>query len=230
MLVIGGRHIGRIPHAGQIPFPILFDVNDGVTRRVGRRPVRGKEKLNGLLDLPLCTTLELAEPPLPELPYRCADDVIGLALAASPEIREAQQTIAKAEAGVCAGKLDYVPSFAVVGGYLNQTAADYVQPNIAYVGVVGTYTFVDWGKRRNVLRERKTLLAMAHGKLCQTQDEVRQKVAKAFRDLADSRNDLQTAQEMVELRREAVKQATTPAAVTNPTALLKASKERCWRR
>jgi outer membrane protein TolC len=184
-----------------------------------------QEKLNGLLDLPLCTPLELVEPPVPEVPYRCADDVVGRALAASPEIREAQQTIAKAEAGVCAGRLDYVPSIAVIGGYLNQTAADYIQPNIGYVGVVGSYTFVDWGKRRNVLRERQTLLAMAHGKLNQTQDDVRQKAAKAFRDLGDSRENLTTAQELSALRREAVKQATTPAAFTNPTALLKASKE-----
>src|SRR5262249_14889341 len=48
-----------------------------------------QEQLNGLLDLPLCTTLELVEPPLPALPYHCVDEVIGLALAVSPEIREA---------------------------------------------------------------------------------------------------------------------------------------------
>ena len=142
-----------------------------------------QEQLNGLLDLPLCTTLELVEPVLPELPYHCADDVIGLALAASPEIREAQHTIAKVEAAVCAGKLDYVPSIAVVGGYMNQQAADYIQPNIGYVGVVGTVTFVDWGRRRNVVHERKTLLAMASIKLHQTEDDVRQKATKAFREL-----------------------------------------------
>src|SRR5438067_13800770 len=83
-------------------------------------------QLTGLLDLPLCTTLELVEPPLPGLPFRCADEVIGLALADSPEIREAQHTIAKARAAVAAGKLDYVPSIAAVGGYANQSAADYV--------------------------------------------------------------------------------------------------------
>lgn len=55
-----------------------------------------QEQLNALLDLPLCTTLELVEPALPQPPFRCVDEVIGLALAASPEIRKAQQTIAKA--------------------------------------------------------------------------------------------------------------------------------------
>src|SRR5262245_10739720 len=33
-----------------------------------------QEQLNGLLGLPLCTTLELVEPPLPVLPFHCVDD------------------------------------------------------------------------------------------------------------------------------------------------------------
>jgi len=49
---------------------------------------------------------------------------------------------------VTAGKIGLrSPSIAAVGGYANQTAADYIQPNIGYVGNDGaTYTFVDWGQ------------------------------------------------------------------------------------
>jgi outer membrane protein TolC len=172
-----------------------------------------QEQLNGLLDLPLCTTLELVEPALPPSPFHCADEVIGLALAASPEIREAQHTIAKAHAAVVAGKLDYVPSIAAVGGYVNQSAADYIQPNIGYVGVMGTYTFVDWGKRRNTIRGRKELEAAAALKLKQTEDEVRQKAQKAFREVAESQEALKTAQELAGLQKEAEKKATAPAAL-----------------
>src|SRR5262249_6995525 len=150
-----------------------------------------QEQLNGLLDLPLCTTLELVEPPLPVLPVACAEEAIALALAASPEVRQAQQTILKAEAAVAAGKLDYVPSIAVIGGYANQTVANYIQPNIGYVGVVGSYTFVDWGKRRNIVRERRDLVTMATLKSQQTRDEVRQKAAKVFREVQESQAALQ---------------------------------------
>src|SRR6185312_11468235 len=83
-----------------------------------------QEQLNALLGVPLCTTLELVEPPLPLLTYRCADDVISLAISTSPEIAQAQETIHKAQAAVKAGKLDYVPSVAVMGGYAKQTGAD----------------------------------------------------------------------------------------------------------
>jgi outer membrane protein TolC len=183
-----------------------------------------REQLNGLLDLPACTNVELVEPALPVLPFHCADEVIGLALAASPDIHEAQATIQKAQAALTAGKLDYVPSIAVMGGYSNQTGADYIQPNIGFVGVVGSYTFVDWGKRRNIVRERQNLVVMATLKLQQTEDEVRQKIQKAFREVGESQEALKTAQEMAELRAEAVKQATTPEALRNPTALIAATK------
>jgi outer membrane protein TolC len=172
-----------------------------------------QEQLNGLLDFPLCTTLELVEPQLPIPPFRCVDEVISLALAASPEIRKAQQTIAKAQAAVCAGKLDYVPSIAGFGGYLYQSAQSYVQPNISYLGVMGTYTFVDWGKRRNTIRERKTLQNMATIQLRQTEDEVRQKAQKAFREVAETQQARNMVQEMLDLRTQAEKQAGAPAAM-----------------
>jgi len=186
-------------------------------------------QLLGLLDLPSCTILELVEPPLPLLPYHCADDMVGLALASSPEIHEAEATICKAKAALAAGKLDYVPSIGLVGGYVNQTGASYIQQDIGYVGVVGSYTFVDWGKRRNVVRERQNLVGMATLKLEQTRDDVRLKVEKAFREWGTSQETLKINEEMVGLRKEAEKKATTPEAMTNPTALdalLKASKKR----
>jgi outer membrane protein TolC len=116
-----------------------------------------------------------------------------------------------------------------MGGYFNQTAADYIQPNVGYVGVVGSYTFVDWGKRRAVIHEREELVAMASLKLRQTEDEVRQKAVKAFREVGESQQTLTIARETVGLWKEAEKKATTPEALANPVALallLVASKER----
>jgi outer membrane protein TolC len=183
-----------------------------------------QEQLNGLLDLPLCTRLELVEPALPVVPFGCADDVAALALANSPEIREAEQTVLKAQAALAAGKLDFVPSIGLVGGFVKQTAADYVQQDIGYVGVAGAYTFVDWGKRRNVVRERKNLVAMATLKLQQTQDDVRQNAVKAFREVAEDQEALKTARELAGLQKEAEKKAMDPAAKTKPADLIAAVK------
>jgi outer membrane protein TolC len=201
----------------------LVEARQGL-QQVDKQIADLQEQLNGLLELPLCTTLELIEPPLPVLPYHCADEVVGLALATSPEIKEAQQTVNKARAALAAGKLEYVPSIAAVGGYVNQTVQSYVQQDIGYVGVVGTYTFVDWGKRRNVVRERQNLVSMANLKLQQTEDEVRQKAVKAFREVAETQEALKTAKELAELQAEAAKKATTPEALKNPAALIAATK------
>jgi outer membrane protein TolC len=164
-----------------------------------------------LLDVPACTQFELVEPPLPAAPVTCADEAVALALANSPDIREAEQTIAKACAAVKAAKLDYVPSIAAVGGYTNQTAADYIQPNIGFIGVIGTYTFVDWGKRRNTIHERNQLVAMATLKVQQTRDTVRQNAVTAFQDYEQSQQALKLAGDMVAVRTEAQKAAKTPA-------------------
>jgi outer membrane protein TolC len=166
-----------------------------------------QEQLAILLDLPTCTQFELVEPALPVAPVKCADEAVGLALANSPDIREAEQTIEKARAAVCAAKLDYVPSIALIGGYLNQTMADYMQPNIGYIGVMGSYTFFDGGKRRNVIRERDQLVGMATLKMQQTQDTVRQSTLKAFREYEQSQQALKLAGQLVEVRNLAVKNA-----------------------
>jgi outer membrane protein TolC len=178
-----------------------------------------EEKLNNLLDYPPCTKLELLDPAPPVLPFACVDEAIGLAIASSPEVREAQANIDKGRAAVTAGKLEYMPSVALTAGWLDQTAMSYVQQDSEFFGVIGSYTFFDWGKRRATIRQRETLTAMAVLKLQETQDDVRQKTVKAFREFEETRQSLATAGEMVAVRTEAVKKA------ANPEAMMAAAKE-----
>jgi hypothetical protein len=71
------------------------------------------------------------------------------------------KNVTRAHAAVAAVKADWLPNVAVVGGYANNNLLDVVQPNIGFVGVFGSYTFIDWGKRRNTIRERDQLAGMA---------------------------------------------------------------------
>jgi len=89
----------------------------------------------------------------------------------------------------------------------------YIQQDFEYVGVIGSYTFFDAGKRRNTIRERETLTAMAVLKLQQTEDDVRQKTVKAFREFGETRQALATAGELVGVRTESAKTAKTPEAM-----------------
>jgi outer membrane protein TolC len=223
--VRGAEMLARAPSAPIEVRLALAEARQGL-QQVENQFADLQEQMNLLLDQPACTRLELVEPPAPEPCVKCADEAVSLALAVSPEVREAELNVQKARAGACAAKVDYLPNVALIGGYLNQSFADYIQPNVSYVGVMGSYTFWDWGKRKNTVREAENLAALASLKVRTTQDEVRQKALKAFRQLEQTRDAIQAAEEMVKLRKEAEKLATTPAALTNPGPLLTASKKR----
>lgn len=165
-------------------------------------------QLRVLLDLPAEIKLEIVEPSLPAPNVNSADEAITLALAGSPEVCEAAQNIAKAQAAVQAAKVDYLPNVNVIGGYANVNGLPAIQQNVGYLGLMGSYTFYDWGKRNHTVCERETVVSMAQLQWQQTQDEVRHKAAKAFRELELSREALKMAEQFVVLRIEAEKVAT----------------------
>ena len=70
------------------------------------------------------------------------------------------------------------------------------------------------------------MTTMARLKLAQTEDEVRQKVSKTFRDLIDSEEELKLAQEMAQVRQEAEKQASAANAKSDTATLLAAIRAR----
>ncbi len=85
-----------------------------------------EEQLNGLVQLPLCTRLELVEPPPPAPCVRSAEEAISLALESSPEVFQADQDAVKAHAGVRVAKVDYLPDVLLLGGYVNQNGINVI--------------------------------------------------------------------------------------------------------
>lgn len=198
--------------------------------RQGLLQVRGQvqelmAQLNNLLDLPLCTRLELVDPVPAKLPVRCAEDAAQVALACSPEVHEAQQSITKAEAALKVARMDCLPDVNVIGGYANQTGASYIQDNIGYVGVTASYTFWDWGKRKDVKRQRQTDIALAHQNLQVTIDKVQLEARKAFGTFEQAREVYRLAAEMAQARQDAEKAATGPAAAQAKAETSKAELE-----
>jgi outer membrane protein TolC len=53
--------------------------------------------------------------------------------------REAEQSIAKAEAALKVARMDYLPDVNVLGGDTNQTGASYIQQTVGYIGVSASY-------------------------------------------------------------------------------------------
>jgi outer membrane protein TolC len=169
--------------------------------------------MNQLIGLPPGTCLDLVEPALPPVPVSCADQAAELAVANSPQIREAQQDVRKANAGLRAAKMDYLPDVNIVGGVAGQTFADYFQHNFSYVGVTATYSFWDWGKRRQVKHQRETQIAMANHNVDVMIETVQLDARKAFLAYKQAQEELEIANETVKVRLDAEKDARDPAAV-----------------
>jgi outer membrane protein TolC len=190
----------------------LVEVQQGLAQ------VRGQiqeltHQLDDLLDLPGCTVLEPVDPLPPPLPVRCAEEAARQALACSPEMREAQQNIAKAEAALQVARMAYLPDVNLMGGYFNQTMADYIQPNVSFIGATATYTFWEWGKKRDLKLQREADVALAHQNLRVTADKVQLDARKAYDSFDQTREAYRLAGEMVQARRDAEKGAADPAAV-----------------
>ncbi len=169
-----------------------------------------EEQLNGLVELPLCTRLDLVEP-VPIAPcVNSAEQAIVLALQSSPEIFQADQDAVKAEAGVRVAKVDYLPDVMLMGGYLNQDGINVIQSDIAYGAVSVNYPLFEGGKRDHALRQAETVVAMAQQKARQVRDDVSLKAQKAYREYAEAQASFQTAGEMLQVRREAQQKARTP--------------------
>jgi outer membrane protein TolC len=165
-----------------------------------------------LLNLPPCTCLELIEPALGPVPVACADEAAQLALVNNAQIREAEQSIAKAHAGLRAAKMEFLPDVNVLGGYVGQNATDTIQENFGFVGVMASYTFVDWGKRREVKRQREAQIALAGQNVRVVTESVQLEARKAFHAYKLAQSEAQIAAEVLRARRDAEKDAKEPHA------------------
>jgi X-X-X-Leu-X-X-Gly heptad repeat protein len=181
------------------------------------------DTLNQLLCLPPGTELEVTEPALPMVPVGSADEAAQFALANNPQICEAQQNILKAQAGMKAAKMDCLPIVAVVGGYVNQDIADYIQPNFGFVGVTANYTLLDWGKRSYVMHQREVQMMMANKNVQATSETVQLDARKAYLAYTQAQGELQIANEVVGASLDGVKEAKDlPDVLTAKSAVAKA--------
>jgi outer membrane protein TolC len=198
--------------------------------RQGLLQVRGQVEelagqLNALLDLPSCTVLELVDPIPGALPVKCPDEAAQLALTNNPEVREAEQTLTKAHAALKVARLAYIPDVNILGGYTNQTATPVLQNNFGFVGVMANVTFWEWGKKRNLTRQRETDIAMAQQSLQVTMDKVQGEARKAYIGFDQANEAYRLAGEMVKARKEAESGAEGQAALQAKAETSKAELE-----
>jgi outer membrane protein TolC len=137
---------------------------------------------------------------------------VQLAISCNPDIREAEQTVVKAEAALKVARASYLPDVNVIGGYANQTGASYIQPNIGYLGLTANYTFWEWGKKRDVISQRECDISMARQSLNVTRDKVALEARKTYGSFEQAWVVYQLAQEMSQARQDVERTAADQAA------------------
>jgi outer membrane protein TolC len=151
-----------------------------------------------MVGLPEGTKLELV-PPEPLVEDLSLTEVAARAEAANPEVVEAEQTAVKAHSGLKLSKMAYFPTVAVIGGYANQNLmSNAVLPkDFSYIGVLGTWTLFDFGKREHAVKEVKAQSEAADLAVQLTKAKVAQGVKSSYLELERSRKLSQLARRMV---------------------------------
>jgi outer membrane protein TolC len=169
-------------------------------------------ELNDLLGLPLDTKLELDPEVATSIDTLTKADYIKAAWDGNPEIRAAEEAIAKARAGLGTAKTAYIPDITVFARHSYQDGVPFFVRNFGTVGVNMSYTLWDFGKRRAEVREHATQLAEAEQNLERLREQVAVEVERGYNKLERTKSMVNVAVQVAKLREEGERLTTNQAA------------------
>jgi outer membrane protein TolC len=159
-------------------------------------------QFNDLLGLPLDTKLELDPAVKTGVVLPVKDECLKTAWANNPEIRSAEDAVRKASAGVSAARTQYIPDITAFARYSYQDGVPFLVHNFGTFGVNMKYDIFDFGKRRAEIRQEQVALREAEENLQRLKDEVGVQVEQTYNKLERTKNMVEVAQQVVDLRTE----------------------------
>jgi len=168
-------------------------------------------ELNDLLGLPLDTKLELEPEVATNFETLTKAEYVKMAWDENPEIRSAEEAVAKARAGVAAAKTAYIPDITAFARHSYQDGVPFFVRNFGTVGINMNYTLWDFGKRRAAVREHATQLAEAEQNLERLKDGVAVSIERSYNKLERTKNMVNVATQVAQLRQESERLATNQA-------------------
>jgi len=159
-------------------------------------------ELNDLLGLPLDTKIDPLDPPPPETSARSRESFVDEALEKNPEVKAAQEAVKKAESGLKAAYIDYIPDFSMDGHYAYQHGVPFLTHDVATFGVKMKWEIFEWGKRQAVVAQRKEQLTQANENLHRVKKRIAVEVDKAYRKLEQTKNLISVTRESLALQKE----------------------------
>jgi outer membrane protein TolC len=153
-----------------------------------------KEQLNSLLGRAVDTSFTVAG--VPEFTSFETDVAAArkIALDRRPELEQARLAIEQATLDRRIKKSEYIPD--VSAGFIYLTPRNYapvIPKNFANVGVVMSWEFFDWGRKKHQLAEKDKAVEQAKNELKETEDQVLIDVGDKLRKLQQSGQALRVA-------------------------------------
>jgi outer membrane protein TolC len=146
-----------------------------------------KEYLNDLLGRDIRTEFRTEQVPaasFEEVELKLAQN---RALEQRPEIKQAQLNVQRAAYDRRIAKADYIPDVGIAFYYISPFNVEVLPTNIASVGVQVKWEPWDWGRRKDVINQKKASENQAEAQLRDTQSKVLMDVNSRFRKLEESR-------------------------------------------
>jgi outer membrane protein len=153
-----------------------------------------KEYLNNLLGRDIRT--EFRTEHVPDASYEEVELKIaqGRALAQRPEIREAEINLRQAEYDRRIAKADYIPDVGMAFNYASNFNVDVLPRNMTSIGFELKWEPWEWGRRKDVVNQKKITETQAQTQLHEAQSKVLMDVNSRFRKLEESRMLIAVAQ------------------------------------
>jgi outer membrane protein TolC len=140
-----------------------------------------ESELRSALALPPGTRLELVVPEPASDALSSLDVYIEQALSASPEVAVARAAVEQAKHAAALARADYIPDVGLGVTYTMIDGVGFLPRRSVGLGIQGSWTVWDWGKRGALSRERAAQEGAAATGLALARDRVAVEVERAYR-------------------------------------------------
>ena len=167
-----------------------------------------KEYLNHLMGRDIRT--EFATERVPAAAFEEVDLKMaqGRALSARPEIKEAELYMRQAEYDRRMAKADYIPDVGVAFNYASNFNVDVLPRNMTSIGFELKWEPWDWGRRKDVINQKKVTENQAETQLHEARSRVLMDVNTRFRKLEESRVPIAVTQAEREASQQRLREVT----------------------
>jgi outer membrane protein len=167
-----------------------------------------KEYLNNLLGRDIRT--EFQTEPVPVASFEEVDLKLAQsrALAQRPEVKQAELSMRQAEYDRRIAKADYIPDVGIAFNYASNFNVDVLPRNMTSIGFELKWEPWDWGRRKDIVNQKKVTETQAQTQLHEAQSRVLIDVNTRFRKLEESRLLISVAQAEREATQQRLREVT----------------------